>query len=173
MDKIYQRAEAVTRNLTRRKQRSKVHFDNTKARESRRRVQQWRSAQNNLKKAARLRQREDWELGPLAPRRDVGTLGYKQWGTAPEPAVMGDEEMELPPWEQVWMPIAVGDRVVIIRGHDKGKIGVVINASKKGQTVKLDGLFKVYAIEYPCTIQHKNANTLVVRDISAKMDARV
>jgi large subunit ribosomal protein L24 len=110
-------------------------------------------------RTARNNAREDWDLGPLRPNRAVGeeaeTRGiYNREGLRDVPLPKhwldsGDEvqrkvKTRLP--ENVlrnqW-PIVEGDRVVIIRGLHKNKIGVVKELHKNENMVTVDGLNKV------------------------------
>ncbi|KAF2872647.1 hypothetical protein BDV95DRAFT_491297 [Massariosphaeria phaeospora] len=95
-------------------------------------------------KTALKNAREDWKLGSLRPNRAVGA-GAEKYG-----AITGDQlRRPLIPWhlqeqrnlarvkqgrdieypivfkEEKYFPIAEGDRVVVMRGREKGKIAVV------------------------------------------------
>lgn len=85
----------------------------------------------NLRDARRARA-EDWELGPLAPKRDLGFNGYgvfeesvrTDWSNyglhAPRPEIV----MQRCAWAGgvKQLNLAVSDRVVILDGPDTGKI---------------------------------------------------
>ncbi|KAK7555713.1 hypothetical protein IWX49DRAFT_80688 [Phyllosticta citricarpa] len=86
---------------------------------------------------ARRHRREDWELGPLAPRRDVGGA-RKTYGTTVAERmrqfpVHADRRLK-------YAPFAAGDRVVLLKGRDKGKIGEVKEVNDESQTVTINGL---------------------------------
>ena len=117
--------------------------------------------QNNIR-TARNNAREDWDLGPLRPNRAIGdeveTRGiYQREGMRDVPipkhwADSGEEvqkkvKARLP--ENVirnqW-PIVKGDRVVIIRGLHKNKIGEVSGLHKEYNMVTVEGLNKVCAV---------------------------
>ena len=72
--------------------------------------------------AAKVARREDWKLGPLAPRRDVGD-SKDIYGTI---SVQQLTRPEKPRGWKNWC-IREGDRVVIVgsKQRDRGKIGVV------------------------------------------------
>jgi large subunit ribosomal protein L24 len=88
---------------------------------------------------------ENWELGPLAPRRDVGkkkeTYGAldAQYMQSPQPKRAEAEEI-LALWGGKFLNIREGDRVVILEGRDKGKIGPVQSIDKKRAEVTVEGM---------------------------------
>lgn len=96
-------------------------------------------------KQARLARREDWELGPLAPRRDVGDL-RNTYGTISGQRLRGQEltrdeqEEMLRPVGGKYLNIVKGDRVVILEGRDKGKIGDVAETDWKTGQCTIQGL---------------------------------
>ncbi|KAI9696960.1 MAG: hypothetical protein M1836_004921 [Candelina mexicana] len=97
--------------------------------------------QQELKKARQAR-REDWELGSLAPRRDVGA-DTETYGALDSRRLRGPEKSEK---ERIkFWNIVVGDRVVIIKGQDKGKIGRIAEVNKKSEEVIVEGLNMVEA----------------------------
>ncbi|KAI9811937.1 MAG: hypothetical protein M1826_003009 [Phylliscum demangeonii] len=86
---------------------------------------------------ARIARREDYELGPLAPRRDVGDL--KDTYAAMDPRrtrgfIIAEEE------RKEAQPIVTGDRVVLIQGRDKGRIGQVRSVDKQRHECVVAGL---------------------------------
>ena len=92
-------------------------------------------------RAARSARREDWVLGPLAPRRDVGDKKDK-YGAMDSKLLRGVEKPD-GYWKD-WC-IAEGDRVVIIEnGHrNKGKIGKVTTVREKAEECIVSGLNQV------------------------------
>lgn len=94
------------------------------------------------KKGAAFRQDKidrkiDWETGSLAPRRDVGEKG-KSYGTIQiydvlPPSLRHKDRRE-------WLHIQQGDRVVILTGFDKGKIGSVQDISLERGALQLKNL---------------------------------
>ena len=93
-----------------------------------------------LVRTERAIRREDWMLGPLlAPRRDVGTVAHK-YGTADSslvraPNVYAKKGEEVP---ATWL--AEGDRVVLLKGKDQGKIARITEVEEESRTVKVQGL---------------------------------
>ncbi|TKA81566.1 hypothetical protein B0A55_03016 [Friedmanniomyces simplex] len=89
-------------------------------------------------KAARLHRQQDWDAGSLlAPRRDVGEKATT-YGAIPV------HEINIPklqPHQQPkWFPISEGDRVVVIKGRDKGKIGDCIEVMRDQGCVRVKGV---------------------------------
>lgn len=98
-------------------------------------------------KEARLNRREDYELGPIAPRRDVGdsvdTYGTIDAQRQQGPKIVNkkDRAKLLEPWGGIKrLNIVKGDRVVLLQGKDKGRIGVVGDVSKERAEVQVKGL---------------------------------
>lgn len=85
----------------------------------------------------RKNRREDWMRGPLAPRRDVGTRNGV-YGT------VASNRLRLPKVEpskrMKHTPFAAGDRVCVLQGRDKGKIGRIMNLDVESQSVVVDGV---------------------------------
>ncbi len=109
-------------------------------------------------KAARLARREDWELGPLAPKRDVG-LKKDTYGTVNTMRLRGreltlEERLKLNPEGGRYPTIVAGDRVVILQGRDKGKIGKVAALDAARQEVTVEGLNMVCFASTRCTWAH-------------------
>ena len=87
--------------------------------------------------AARHDRREDWLLGPLAPKRDAGAL-KDSYGSISQRAMyqrklFKDEKSE-------YINIVEGDRVVVVEGREKGKIGKVKKVDKDSEDVTVEGL---------------------------------
>ena len=86
---------------------------------------------------ARKARREDWDLGPLAPKRDVGE-GRETYGTMDQRRIRG---LPKPREERTrFWNIVPGDRVVLLEGRDKGKIGEVKRLDGKTEEVVVEGL---------------------------------
>ena len=91
--------------------------------------------------AARTARREDWFLGPLAPRRDVGNA-KELYGTINARRLRGPEKAE-GEWKD-WCIVA-GDRVVVVEaGHrDRGRIGVVREVRHRAEECIVDKVNQV------------------------------
>ena len=133
MQKVFKRAAQAQRQVTRRMQKKKKESMLAERKGNNNEAKYATAELKKNVKDARLARKEDWELGPLAPKRDLGL--YNKYGAVQErfrynwnqssekfisPAVVearckwagGPNQLNL----------AVGDRVVIMDGPDKGKI---------------------------------------------------
>ncbi|KAI9891872.1 MAG: hypothetical protein M1814_002257 [Vezdaea aestivalis] len=132
MQKLIQRAKFAERVASRKS--AKIKRLESQA-EWRQRIKEEfvrRGQQEARVKAERRRRREDYELGPLAPSRHLGEH-EEEYGTA-------EHEMRSGKWvprkqKRTRLHLAVKDRVVIIRGKDKGKIGVILEIDKDTEEV--------------------------------------
>ncbi|KAL9030011.1 MAG: hypothetical protein Q9196_001825 [Gyalolechia fulgens] len=95
-------------------------------------------ARRELYVSARQAQKEDWLLGPLAPRRDVGDKA-ETYGTVPLRMVENVEKMD-GEWKK-W-GIREGDRVCVVgaKERDHGKIGIVRDVKEKAESCKVQGI---------------------------------
>ncbi|KAL2073137.1 hypothetical protein VTL71DRAFT_10461 [Oculimacula yallundae] len=96
-------------------------------------------------KDARFNRREDYDLGPLAPRRDVGdrkeTYGSISLNRMQGRPLHGKEKDDiLKFWGGKHLTIVKKDRVVILEGRDKGKIGIVKSIDTKRAECTITGL---------------------------------
>lgn len=102
---------------------------------------------------AQKARREDYELGSLAPRRDVGDLKDK-YGTINSYRMKAEElrgpalQKALEPFGGQHLNIVAGDRVVIIDGVDRGKIGKIREVDKGAAHCTIEGLNMVGSSTY-------------------------
>ncbi|KAI1245522.1 hypothetical protein MGN70_012412 [Eutypa lata] len=93
--------------------------------------------------------RDGWELGPLAPREDVGEWAGAR-GAIHEARFRSYATLTLAMRNErcAWaggaynLNLAVGDRVVLLDGPDKGKIGNITTVMPETAEVTVDGLNK-------------------------------
>ncbi|GJN73366.1 KOW motif containing protein [Purpureocillium lilacinum] len=109
----------------------------------------------NLKDARRARQ-EDWEMGPLAPKRDLGFNNYgafrenvrQDWSNyglhQPPPKVVEQRCAWAGGVKQ--LNLAPQDRVVILDGPDKGKIDRIKAVQAENGTVTLETHHRALAV---------------------------
>ena len=96
--------------------------------------------QRSVVKAERANRREDWMLGPLAPNRaagkDGGSYGLLNFQFITPPVVPPAEREE-------YFNFAVNDRVVVVKGREKGKIARIRGIDETRQSVELIGVNEV------------------------------
>lgn len=99
--------------------------------------------------AARVARRQDWEMGPLAPRRDIPKLseasntyyGSVAMERATVKGRLSKEELEArTAWAggSKFLNLAIGDRVVVIEGPWKGRIAPIKKIVRDSAQVQLD-----------------------------------
>jgi large subunit ribosomal protein L24 len=88
-------------------------------------------------RAERLRRREDWMRGPLAPQRDAGLAGQSFGALNPyamkPPAIPKHLRRK-------FINLAPGDRVCIMKGRDKGQINEIVRVDPENETVTVKDL---------------------------------
>ncbi|KAK2763933.1 hypothetical protein FQN54_009552 [Arachnomyces sp. PD_36] len=145
MQKVIRRA-ALARNQSKRKAKaiaSKEAHDELKQ-IIHERTQKNRSLieETNAEKQAR---REDWMRGPLAPKRDAGkragVFGTIHPNRMHPPKIPKEKRRK-------YLNIVRGDRVCVMKGKEKGKIGTVVASNAETEHVTIDG-FNMYDIEFP------------------------
>jgi large subunit ribosomal protein L24 len=137
MQKIIQRSAAAKRNADRRMQKMVEHHEKGQGWSRRNEAQRIRKYNHALIKDARLARQEDWARGALAPRRDVGDKA-ETYGSVDIFHMNFAERQEKN--KPKWNPIAEGDRVVVIKGRDKGKIGTVENLDNDRGSLNIKGI---------------------------------
>lgn len=137
MQKVIQRTARAQRVATRKHARLKAHKDAGEAWERGQQIQRIAKANSTNIKTARRNRKEDWELGPLAPRRDVGDK-VENYGAMSMYDVNPPELQEKD--KPKWYPIAEGDRVVVVEGRERGKIATVQEVLKDHGAVRLKGV---------------------------------
>lgn len=144
MQKVIRRTVLAEAQAARRLARLKERFEREKAKTKRENVDFIKRGESADIKIARRTRREDWDLGPLAPRRDVG-LKKETYGTISSMRIRGEtmslaERLLVNPEGGRYANIVVNDRVVLLEGRDKGKIGKVIEVDAKRQEITVEGL---------------------------------
>ena len=119
--------------------------------------------------AARKNRREDWELGPLAPRRETAKLndaGRTFYGSVAmdrnsvNTKLSKKELDERTAWAGgiQFLNLTAGDRVVVIEGPYKGRIAPIKRVIKANAQVQLDdsaimvSCCSIYGLECSVTI---------------------
>lgn len=145
MQKVLRRTLLAEKQAARRSARTKEQDYKIWRKTNREQTQFQNKERTNLIKAARLNRREDYELGPLAPRRDVGTKRDK-FGTVSTQMLRGPilEKGQREKAKEFiggnTMNIVKGDRVVLLEGKDKGKIGMITEVDVLRAEFTVEGL---------------------------------
>lgn len=157
MQKVIRRTAMAERQAARRLAKRKDKAQREWAKSNREQVNFARKDEVAQIKKAKLVRREDYELGPLAPRRDVGDA-KETYGTILGQRIRGQPldyrkiEKVLEPFGGKYLNIVAGDRVVLIEGRDKGKIGKVSKIDAKNGELTVEGLNMV-DVEVPKWMQ--------------------
>ena len=94
-------------------------------------------AQAARKAAEKKERREDWTLGPLAPNRVAGLNGHA-YGLLDRQSIRPAKVLKKDQEKEVWF--AVNDRVVVVGGRERGKIGKIEALDEERQSVELANL---------------------------------
>lgn len=95
------------------------------------------------RRTVRAEEKEDHRLGPLAPRRAVGKEELEAYGSFDQSRIIPPSvprQFRIKHWN-----ICEKERVVVLRGPDRHKIGAVKSIDKKNNTVIVEGLNMVCA----------------------------
>ncbi|KAI1136605.1 hypothetical protein F5Y05DRAFT_98938 [Hypoxylon sp. FL0543] len=149
MQKILRRVATAERVATKRaKMKDMKWFKKDKKETSEHHRQQLHLAKAEFSDAKQAI-KDDWELGPLAPRRDVGSwAGAKGSIHEARYATHGRVTLAMRNRRCQWaggaynLNLAIGDRVVLIDGPDKGRIGKIAKIDHDKAEVMVDGLNK-------------------------------
>jgi large subunit ribosomal protein L24 len=150
-----------------RKERQELMSDHRKARQVANSLSQWKKENvTDVKRRVLREAREDWKLGPLRPNRAVGDE-VSTYGTLDQDAIRRPliparivkernekrekrgEEPEYPMVvdDKKYFHIVVDDRVTVIRGREKGKIGIVGEVLEGSHEVIIKDLNKVRGLQ--------------------------
>lgn len=162
MEKVLRRAKYAEKQATKRASKRAAYLENTEAWQRTQSSQRIRRNLNNNIVAARRNRAEDWKLGPLAPRRDIGEKAAN-YGSM---SIYDFNLPELGEKEKVkYAPLVEGDRVVIVKGREKGKIGAVTDVSDERNGVRVTGL-NVVDVDVPKWMAQQSGNEHQLNAIS-------
>lgn len=152
MDKILRRVRMAERQvLRRRKKLERTEFlDETKRRAMRDTKIMHEDAASAIQQARKAR-REDWEMGPIAPRREVpkvsdgSTTDPVEWGTVIPARAFSNLPLSPKAVEErcAWaggsefLCLAEGDRVVVTEGAMKGRLDKIATIDLSAGMVRL------------------------------------
>jgi len=141
MQRLISRQAAAKRNVARRAARKAANLEIEKELQARQQLKAKTSMQALYFKNERERRRQVYEAGNLAPRYDVGEDVVK-YATV-DPYVMQGVARSWRQYKKDTFPFAEGDRVVITKGQDRGKIGRILTLDEEAGHVKISGLNQV------------------------------
>lgn len=133
MRKLYKRTAMAESQFQRRHKRAKERDAKDEERNTRAQNSMVNKETAKLWKTAQEAMKEDYRLGPLAPRRDVGSQ-KDIYGSVGGRLIRGPQLLAGSTRQKQFQAnlegfgghlYVVNDRVVVIEGHDKGKIGVI------------------------------------------------
>lgn len=164
MQKLAKRAAQAQRQAAR---RAKQRLEQQNVEQRFRGRQMLRTAvaemRQNLEEARRAR-REDWELGPLSPKRDLGFNKYgllkqtlrQDWAANGMPRPRPEIVERRCAWAggSKMLNLAPQDRVVILDGPDRGKIDRIKSVNAEAGYVTLENHHRVNPPP-PLNCQHR------------------
>lgn len=145
MQKVIRRSILAEKQAARRLSKRKDRTTREWAKSNREQDRHLKREATGQIKQARLNRREDWELGPLAPRRDVGD-SKDTFGTIHTQRMRGtllhykDKAEALKTVGGRYLNIVKNDRVVLLEGRDKGKIGKITSIDPARAECTVEGL---------------------------------
>lgn len=163
LDEIRKVKNAIKWHERERKERHKIMHERWEGKQATNRRVQWKALNDNVRKDALARVKEDWRLGPLRPNRAFGE-GKQKYGA------QTTEQLQRPEFllsevkhrnelrerkglspvyplvvdDKLFFPIAADDRVAILKGKDKGKIGTVQSIVESSHQVIVKDINKQY-----------------------------
>jgi large subunit ribosomal protein L24 len=144
LQRVLQRAVRVEKHITKRYQAQVEAKDRYDYSQMQREINSRRRAVRRMHKDAKITSGEDWLLGPLAPRRDIGLkndLGVLPREIANHVQLVKLAAKKLAEKARRGEPrnvFQVGDRAVVIRGIGKGIVGKISEIHWEDQTAALD-----------------------------------
>lgn len=144
--------KVVSRAARAKNQAHKVLTRFNKKKESLRLKDDMRQEKNRLRalaaeaQASRKETKEDRMLGPLAPRRALTMEEVEGYGAVAQERIATEyvpKDKRIRYWN-----IVINDRVVVLKGQDRHKIGVVKAVDKKRNEVVVGGMNKVHIHEH-------------------------
>ncbi|KAK3345437.1 hypothetical protein B0H65DRAFT_206044 [Neurospora tetraspora] len=148
MDKLLRRVRMAEGMVARRAQRKNALLKRITERTQNKKNGEVFTEAIQQRKAAIEARNEDWMLGPLAPRRELGEItlssGNYYGSVSPTRALLENEVSEEERKARVawcgspkFVCIAPGDRVVVIEGHHKDLIGTIEKLNTRNMTVEI------------------------------------
>ena len=154
MQKLIKRTAQAERVASRQLKKRKDHHLKAESWERSQTRQRISRENNALIRTARINRQVDYEAGPLAPRRDVGENAETYGTISIYNAFLPEKD---PGQRPVWFHISQGDRVVVTKGRERGRIGLVKEVIKERVSVTLKDI-AVVDINVPDWIQREEGD---------------
>ncbi|KAI8634172.1 KOW domain-containing protein [Xylariaceae sp. FL1651] len=163
MQKIIRRVATAERVVAKRqKAKDLKFFKKEKKEQSTQQNQQIAMARTELEEAKQAI-RDDWTLGSLSPRRDIGdwegafgSIGESRFSSVGRITLAKRNARCQWAGGAYYLNLAVGDRVVLLDGPDKGRIGKIININHDLAEVTVANLNKTNVRLLPHLRQNKD-----------------
>jgi large subunit ribosomal protein L24 len=150
MQKLLRRAAVASNRAKRGTQKFEQRVKHAEKRRYEERVKSNNKLRDDISKSAIKAQREDWEMGNIAPRRNTGR--YETSFAALDPQLSFGSEKPIHMRQNHHMYI--GDRVVVVNGICKGRIGYIAQVHKEQDRISLSKFHTVCIMQlirsYPC-----------------------
>jgi large subunit ribosomal protein L24 len=152
MDKLLQRTRMVERQASRRQAKERLYKHSQMVSELRRDQKIARTEVKQHLRAAVKARRQDWKMGPLAPKRDASIVrSGKMWGTIgpqrarPGSALLRHDLEARCAWAggSTLLCLAKNDRVAVVEGWLRGRITTVKEIYKSTGCVGLGDIANV------------------------------
>ncbi|CAD6505213.1 BgTH12-07979 [Blumeria graminis f. sp. triticale] len=145
LQKILRRSTMAKNQVARRLAKQKAKEERDQRKSDREGAIHHYRLHKDLVSKERLARREDWELAGLAPKRDVGNQ-KETYGAVDGQLIQGPKltkeqsEERMKDFGGRFLSLFIGDRVVLLEGRDKGRIGKVIKIDRDRAECTVEGL---------------------------------
>ncbi|KAI5784603.1 hypothetical protein EDC01DRAFT_201929 [Geopyxis carbonaria] len=156
MDKLLSRAHQAKAQAARRLQKHRDWNRRKRLTSTRKEHVAFQKIVSSDRKESRAEEKIDFRLGPMAPRRVVGKKEIEELGAF-------DQQRMIPPPVPVeyrirnWN-IVVNDRVVVLKGPDRHKIGLVKSIDRDSNSVTVEKL-NMMPMKVPAAFKEVDPNT--------------
>ena len=149
MDKVIRRTVTARKQAQNKLFKARQQNELSERKEALRAQKDYRRTLTDRLRASREARWEDWQKGPLAPKRDAG-LAATTYGSI-DPSALQPPKIANHLRSKHIM-IAAGDRVCLMRGREKGKVTEVTAVNEDSETVTLKdtNMVRLAILQYGC-----------------------
>lgn len=140
---LRRRGEYAIKAMLRRRANAKKKAEKREYEEYKLQLVEMQKITHAAKKLAAKHRKEDYELGPLAPWRQ-----YDEDEPLAALSVLTNQRPKVPEHRRRTPWLATGDRVLFLKGQDKGQIGTVSSVDAESETLAVRGLNMVCSQTY-------------------------